>query len=806
MNFLLAAKADSPFVLVPADSISRGAPAWVWPVSLAAAASAGVAVAVWAALRREKSIFKGLVATREAGALLLRKGRPLEFNETLLSMLGYSRGEFEKLVVPEHLSAPGSRTAFLARMEEPDGGSFETMVRRKDGTQFKASVSLSPRDSLRGSRRLVFFRDISQGRDIEEALRRSEARMRNLWECTVESLVFHHDGLVDEVNAAFTETFGFTRDETVGRNISELLVAPQDRARVRDHIRNHDLRTYEVRALRKDGVVLTIEIQPREIKRDGGTLRVAALRDITARKRVESRFAKQLSLFRATFDATEEGILVVDREGRLVSSNRRFAEMWNLSDGEIALGDDERLLALAATQVKDPGAYISRIRELYAQPTESSTELIEMLDGRIIERFSKPQVLYGVAVGRVWSFRDITARETARRELAHQLSLNEATLASTSEGVLVVDLARSIRFVNRRFGEMWAISRDVLEGGDRGLLVDALRSLVSEPESLAEELLGIPADPRVVTHDIVVLLDGRVYERHSLPQILFDEVIGRVWSFHDITDRVNAESELRVLNTELDLRVRERTRELEQTNIDLNESNTELEAFSYSVSHDLRAPLRGIDGFSLALAEEYSEKLDDNGRDYLKRVRGGVQRMGRIMDDLIHLSRVTRASMVRTDVDLVPVAREVMEILREQSPLRQVEFVCPDEAFADGDRRLLRVLLENLIGNAWKYSSKKPESKIVFGFEDKPGDIREFFVRDNGAGFDPTYKDKLFNTFMRLHGPQDFEGTGIGLAIVSRIVRRHGGTVFADGAPGEGAVFGFRLPKRSPGAAETSES
>jgi DNA-binding response OmpR family regulator len=224
----------------------------------------------------------------------------------------------------------------------------------------------------------------------------------------------------------------------------------------------------------------------------------------------------------------------------------------------------------------------------------------------------------------------------------------------------------------------------------------------------------------------------------------------------------------------------------------LERKNQELNAFSYSVSHDLRAPLRAIDGFSQALLEDCSEQLDDRGRDYLGRVRAAAQRMGELIDDLLELSRVSRAELKRERVNVSELARVVMQELRRREPARSVEIVVADELFADADPRLLRVLLENLLGNAWKFSSKTPSARVEFGVEQIDGSSA-FFSRDNGAGFDLAYADKLFRPFQRLHTTTDFAGTGIGLATVHRIVDRHGGRVWAHGEVGKGATFYFTM-------------
>ncbi|MCC7250493.1 sensor histidine kinase [Hyphomicrobium sp.] len=251
------------------------------------------------------------------------------------------------------------------------------------------------------------------------------------------------------------------------------------------------------------------------------------------------------------------------------------------------------------------------------------------------------------------------------------------------------------------------------------------------------------------------------------------------------TERRQAQARLEAFNAELEERVAHRTRELQIV-------NEELDSFSYSVSHDLRAPLRSIAGFSEILTRSYADALDGKARDYLNRVQAATHRMGELIDDLLKLSRVSRAEMRRETVDLSLMAHEILAQLRQDEPDRQVQTGVADGLIAEGDVRLLRILLENLLGNAWKFTSKTPDARIAFTAVNESG-ATTFVVSDNGAGFDMRYADKLFAPFQRLHRTTEFSGTGIGLATVQRIVGRHGGVISAEAEPGKGATFRFSL-------------
>ena len=284
-------------------------------------------------------------------------------------------------------------------------------------------------------------------------------------------------------------------------------------------------------------------------------------------------------------------------------------------------------------------------------------------------------------------------------------------------------------------------------------------------------------EPYFFTAEIVALLDD-----------LCQDVAFAFDAAHQNAQRQKAEAELRQLNEELEWRVAERTRALE-------DANRELESFSSAVSHDLRAPLRGIDGFSQALQRRYQDHLDDAGRDYLDRVRRAAQRMGRLIDDMLKLSRVARGPVHRQQVDLSAMARQVLDELQRNDPERRVEIQVQDGLTVFGDAGLLRILLDNLLGNAWKFTRHTPQPQISFGSRMEEQRL-VFFVADNGAGFDPAYARKLFKEFQRLHAESEFEGTGIGLATVERVVRRHHGKVWAEGAVGVGATIHFTLPQR----------
>ncbi len=281
--------------------------------------------------------------------------------------------------------------------------------------------------------------------------------------------------------------------------------------------------------------------------------------------------------------------------------------------------------------------------------------------------------------------------------------------------------------------------------------------------------------------------------------VCLESVVGeKAWKENDITlfkmlaeifantlDRKRVDEQVSLLNTLLEQRVAERTLQLETVNRDL-------ESFCYSVSHDLRAPLRHINGFSQTILSEYMDKLDETGQDYLQRICAASNRMGQLIDDLLELSRVARSEMRCEQVNLSELARDIADMLHETSPARELKFVAAPDLIVKGDATLLNLLLQNLLDNAWKYTSREAAAVIEFGLAECDGKTA-FFVSDNGVGFDMTYAGKLFGAFQRLHGSGEFEGTGIGLATAKRVVDRHGGRIWGKGEVGKGATFYFTL-------------
>ncbi len=376
--------------------------------------------------------------------------------------------------------------------------------------------------------------------------------------------------------------------------------------------------------------------------------------------------------------------------------------------------------------------------------------------------------------------RDISQRKEAEALIARAQARYRELVNNLGVGVY-----RNRPEPDGRFLEINPAMLTLFEAASQDALMNTRTSaLYQDPEERAALSAEIARAGFVRNREIrVVTLKGRPFWAAITARAVRDEdgLLAFDGVIEDITDRKAANEAISILN-----------RDLEQRLVEIDAVNQELEAFSYSVSHDLRAPLRSIDGFSQALLEDYGETLDAQGRDFLRRVRAATQRMGQLIDDLLKLSRVTRAELHRVPCDLGVLAEPIAAGLRAREPERTVTFAIASGLTVNGDPQLLAIALTNLLDNAWKFTSREAHARIELNRLSQDGET-VYFVRDNGAGFDPAYTDKLFRAFQRLHALTDFPGVGIGLATVQRIVRRHGGRVWAEGAVGQGATFFFTL-------------
>ena len=504
-------------------------------------------------------------------------------------------------------------------------------------------------------------------------------------------------------------------------------------------------------------------------------------KEIDERKRVDRELRRTATLLNETQSIARVGGWELDlRDNALYWTDETFS-IHDTSPSEY-VPTVESAIAFYAPASRP--VISAAVRDAVEQGKEFLLELqLITAKGRLIWVETTGRVLLqdGHAVKVLGAFQDITERkrtEELRLSSAYHRSLLEASL----DPLVTIDAKGKITDVNA--------ATEKVTGRRRGELISTdFSDYFTEPDKARAGYQKVFREGSVMDYALEIRhLNGHITPVLYNAAVYRDEagtVIGVFAAARDITELNKAEQEIQKLNRALEARVVERTAQLEA-------ANRELEAFSYSVSHDLRSPLRSIVGFSQALWEDYADKLDADGIDSLKRIVSATQRMGQLIDDLLNLSRVTRTEMKHEQVDLSIIASRAAARLKDSEQERQVEFVIADGLVAEGDERLLNIVLENLISNAWKFTGNSPHAVIEFGMTRHDGKP-EYFVKDNGAGFDMAYADKLFSPFQRLHSSKEYPGTGIGLATVKRIINRHGGRVRITGEPGKGTVVYFTL-------------
>jgi PAS domain S-box-containing protein len=626
----------------------------------------------------------------------------------------------------------------------------------------------------------VLFRSLKES---EHAIRESEARYRSLFAHMIDGFALHKivlneegrpvDYIFLEVNSAFERLTGLKGDDIIGRRVTEALPGierdPADWIGTygRAALTGQELRFEQHAVALNKWFSISAYSPMREYF-------VAVFEDITARKRAEEELRESQALLRAVSEGTDDAIFVKDRESRLLMANpatlrmigKTMQEALGKNDAEI-YADPEigRVILETDRRIMDSGK--SEVVEETVEGPEGRKYFLSTKSPRFNEE--------GRVIGLIGVARDITARKHAENALRTSEETFRAILNAANDSIYYTDRSYRILAANettaRRFGKT---TQEIIGSH----LYDFL------PADLWEKRMA--AFEEVVKKGKAVQFEderGDYSFEHNLYPISGprgDIIRFAVYS-RDISERKKHEKEIAELNSLL----QENVRQLEAV-------NSELETFSYSVSHDLRAPLRSLDGFSRAVLEDCADRLDERDRDHLVRIQNASRRMGRLIDAMLDLSRMTREDLQREPVDLSALAHAVAGELRKTGPGRDVEFVIAENITVEGDLIMLRALFENLLGNAWKFTAKQKSARIEFGAQLQDGGT-VYVVRDNGAGFDMAFAEKLFLPFQRLHTAEEFPGIGIGLATVKRIVHRHGGKIWAEGAVGKGAAFYFTL-------------
>jgi PAS domain S-box-containing protein len=639
------------------------------------------------------------------------------------------------------------------------------------------------------------------------ALRDSEARFRVLVEHAPEAIVVMDldDGHLVEVNEQAVRLFGMEREQLLQCGPADL--SPERQADGSSSV--EAARAYLERAAAGEVLVfewlhrnaagedIPCEVRLVSLPWADRVLVRGSVTDIRERKAAQSALARSKAEFEAMFNSIPDAVVFADPQRRMVMVNPAVAKIFGY-EPDLLLGRTTEMLYAEPADYRDqgeqryrPDAQVENLPyPMRYRRKDGSVFVGETLGTRVIDAD-------GVVIGFIAIFRDITERIEAERAVREERDRAQSYLDTVEVMLVALDPDGNVTLLNRKACELLGYTEQELLGKNWFSTCLPLREADAQLRRFRRLLAGDTAGLEYYESPVFTRAgDERMIAWRGSVLIGDDGgITGLLSSGEDITRRKQVEEELKLHRVHLEELVAERTQEL-------SELNRELEAFSYSVSHDLRAPLRSIEGFSDALMEDYSESLDAVGREHLQRVRRAAERMDQLIADLLVLSRVSRREMENLPVDLSAIVREVVAGLQGQEPGRVVDVQVQDRVTLKGDARLLRIMMENLLGNAWKFTANVDHACVEFGCTPADDDGPVCFVRDNGAGFDPDYASKLFQPFQRLHRREEFEGTGIGLAIVNRIVRRHGGRVWAEGRPAEGAEFRFVLPGVGIGEAE----
>jgi len=703
-------------------------------------------------------------------------------------------------VIPERMRV---HQAMIDLIEDGKPYNIEFEIQPHDQKDSRIIMSLAElqRDEYGKPLKVVaVVQDITERKLAEMALRESKEKFAAAFHATPGLIAITRvaDGTILDVNDAYSQMLGFTREESVGKKTSSLSiwVNPEDRKIFVKQLQKFGkISNFETKLRRKDGEVIDVLVFARAISIQGESCILLVAYDISERKHAEIALQHERALLARITETSPIGITMVNRQGVVIFANSQAVNLLGLSKDEIT----QRAYNAPQWRITDfSGGSLSEEELPFRQvmttrhPVFDVRHAIEWPDGRRIHLSINGAPLLddaGEIESVVFALEDVTERTRFEQALRDSELKYREIFDNASDAMYLLEVTEDNRFltidVNPALLQLTGIPVEKIIGRfvdessppEAGWAVIELYRHCVESEAMVtdESEHDFPSGRRTFLSSFVPLRDasGRIHRIIAISR--------------DITERKQAEEMIRGLNQELEQRVVDRTAQLGQV-------NKELEAFSYSVSHDLRTPLRAIDGFTHILLEEHADKLDDEGKRLLKVVCDNTRHMGQLIDDMLQFSRTGRAELTYAEIDMERLARDAVSEILSAAPNDKLQIKIDHIPVAKGDRAMIRQVFLNLISNAIKFSRTREVPTIRIDATVEVGEA-VYCVADNGVGFDMNYVNKLFGVFQRLHSMSEFEGTGIGLAIVKSIINRHGGRVWAEGKVDKGAAFYFSLPR-----------
>ena len=740
------------------------------------------------ALRESEEKFSKafMLSPQEICVTSLKDGRTVEINENFTRLSGFAREDIIGRTSTEVgiWTKPGDRekmTKLLKKNGRVQNEEFE--FRDKDGAirthLFSAGlINFNNEECI-----ISIMTDITDRKKAELALKESEEKFHSIVEHGNDGIVFIQNGLVQYCNSKMLEIGNYNENDVLGKPFLDF-IAPEDKQMVLDIYRERiagkkTKERYDLNMLAKGNRKVYAEISASLISYQQNQVDIVIVRDVTERRKAQETLRESEERFRQIFQQGPLGIMLSGLDYHITIMNAQFCKMFGYTEQELrsmtfkdlSFPEDveidksylEKLVKGEITHISREKRYIKKNKKL----------MWGSLTVTLLRDESEKPISFLAMI------EDITQRKMTEEALQESGKEFSKAFQAIPEAISITN-KESTKFivVNDNFCSLTGYSREEAIGRSSQEL-----NLWVNPDDHQRITQLIEKNSPFANEEF--LMQSKSGEQHyvliTTDHIDFGGEPCLLVVRNDITERKKAEENLKLTMASL-----------ERSTAQLQATNKELESFSYSVSHDLRSPLRSIDGFSQALLEDYTAKLDETGKDYLNRLRNASQKMGELIDGLLRLSRLTRSEMHKEKVDLGALAKDIIDRLKETHPKRHVKVILDSDLTANADPQMMRALLENLLGNAWKFTAKTQNAEIELG-RSANGAQKTFFIRDNGAGFDMAFKDKLFGAFQRLHGATEFPGTGIGLATVQRIINRHGGTISAEGAVGKGTTFYFSL-------------